>query len=160
MACNRRLAGAKALFEPMLEYYLLDSWEETSVKSYSKFIYFHSRTCIWKHRLEICSHFVSASMCLMIHLRGTASSPSTMRQDIPLNHTKIKTTCHICFTFNDSGRHLGRIVTCMDISQLSNTDSWQLFSLHLTCELMKSFHRVILTCWLSPEGIKHYFMPS
>ena len=54
---------AKPLSEPMLEYCYLDPWEQTSVKSQSKFIYFHSRKCIWKCHQEICGHFVSASTC-------------------------------------------------------------------------------------------------
>ena len=33
------------------------------MKSWSKFINFHSRKCIWKCRLENGSHFVSASKC-------------------------------------------------------------------------------------------------
>ena len=33
-----------------------------SVKSWTKFIYFHSRKCIWKCRLDNGVHFVSASM--------------------------------------------------------------------------------------------------
>ena len=45
MAC--RLAGAKPLSEPILEYCQLDPWEQTSVKYQSKFIHFHSRKCIW-----------------------------------------------------------------------------------------------------------------
>ena len=43
MAC--RLFGAKPLPEPMLDYCQLDPWEQISVKSYSKFIYFNSRKC-------------------------------------------------------------------------------------------------------------------
>ena len=33
------------------------------MKSFSKFIHFHSRKCIWKCRLENGGYFVSASMC-------------------------------------------------------------------------------------------------
>ena len=44
MAC--RPVGAKPLSEPMLEYCRFHLWERTSVKSESKFIYFHSRKCI------------------------------------------------------------------------------------------------------------------
>ena len=51
------------LSEPMLKYCQLDPWEQNSVKSWSKFIHFHSRKCIWKCCLENGSHFVSASMC-------------------------------------------------------------------------------------------------
>ena len=61
MAC--RLAGAKPLSEPMLEYCWLNPWQRISVKSQSKFIYFHSRRCIWKCRQEIGGHFFSASLC-------------------------------------------------------------------------------------------------
>ena len=59
MAC--RLDGAKPLSEPMLEYCYLDPLEQTSVKSQSKFIYFHSRKCIGKYRQQIGSHLVPAS---------------------------------------------------------------------------------------------------
>ena len=41
MAC--RLFGAMPLSEPMLEFCELDPWEQISVKSYSKFIHFHSQ---------------------------------------------------------------------------------------------------------------------
>ena len=40
MAC--RLVGAKPLSEPMLEYFQLNPWEQTSGKSYSKSMHFHS----------------------------------------------------------------------------------------------------------------------
>ena len=43
MAC--RLFGAKPLSEPMLAYCQLDIWEQISLKSSLKFIYFHSRKC-------------------------------------------------------------------------------------------------------------------
>ena len=48
MAC--RLAGAKPLSEPMLEYCEFDPWEQTSMKLQSKFIHFHSRKSkiVWK----------------------------------------------------------------------------------------------------------------
>ena len=46
MAC--RLVGAKPLSEPMLEYCLFYPQEQTSMKYLPKFIYFHSRKCIWK----------------------------------------------------------------------------------------------------------------
>ena len=62
MAC--RLAGAKPLSEPMLEYCQLGPYKQNSVKFLSKFRHFHSRKCIWKCRLRNGSHFVSASMCL------------------------------------------------------------------------------------------------
>ena len=61
MAC--RLVGAKPLSEPMVEYCQLGPKEQTSVKSEAKFTHFHSRKCIWKHRLRNGGHFVSASMC-------------------------------------------------------------------------------------------------
>ena len=64
MAC--RLVVAKSLSKPMLGYCWLDPWEQTSVKSESKFIHFYSRKCIWKSRLENGGHFVTASMCLHI----------------------------------------------------------------------------------------------
>ena len=38
-----RLDGAKPLSEPMLEYCCLDTWDQTSVKSQSKLIRFHSK---------------------------------------------------------------------------------------------------------------------
>ena len=50
MACH--LISVKPLSEPMMEYYWLDPWEHTSVKSYSQFINFHSRNAfenvVWK----------------------------------------------------------------------------------------------------------------
>ena len=46
MAC--RLDGTKLLSEPMMEFSLLDPWEQTLVKSLSTSIHFHSRKCIWK----------------------------------------------------------------------------------------------------------------
>ena len=52
MAC--RLDGAKPLSEPMPEYCKLDPCEQTSVKSWSKFIYFHSRKRIWNCRRPFC----------------------------------------------------------------------------------------------------------
>ena len=63
MACC--LASAKTLSEPMLEYCWLDPGEQISMKYQSTFIYFHSRKCIGKCRLENGSHFVSALMCQM-----------------------------------------------------------------------------------------------
>ena len=42
---------------------LIGAWEQTSVKSSSKFIHFHSMKCMWKGRLEYSGHFVSAWMC-------------------------------------------------------------------------------------------------
>ena len=47
-----RRPGAKPLSEPMLEYYQLDPWKQTSVKSQSKFIYFHSRNFIQENAFE------------------------------------------------------------------------------------------------------------
>ena len=41
---------------------LIEPWEQTSVKSKSKFIHFHSRKSIWKCRLENGVRFVTASM--------------------------------------------------------------------------------------------------
>ena len=58
--------GAKPLSEPILGYCLLEPWEQTSVKTYSKFIYFHSRKCTWKCRLENGGHFVLASCVIGI----------------------------------------------------------------------------------------------
>ena len=40
--------------------------QETSVKSLSKFMHFHSRKCIWICHLEKCGHFISTSMCYML----------------------------------------------------------------------------------------------
>ena len=61
MAC--RLAGARPLFEPVLESCWLDPWEQTSMKSQSKFRHFHSRKSIQKCCLENGGHLVSASTC-------------------------------------------------------------------------------------------------
>ena len=41
-----------------------------SVKYQSKLIYFHSRKCIWICRLQNVSHFVSATMCSGLDLKG------------------------------------------------------------------------------------------
>ena len=47
-----RLFGPKLLYEPILEYCLIYHWEQTSVKSYTKFMHFHSRknirNVVWK----------------------------------------------------------------------------------------------------------------
>ena len=51
MAC--RLVGAKPLPEPMQDYCQLKPWEQTSVKPWAKFIYFHSRKCICKFCQEL-----------------------------------------------------------------------------------------------------------
>ena len=51
MAC--RLASAKPLSEPMLEYCQLHLCEQTSVKSWSKFMHFHSIKYIWQCHLEL-----------------------------------------------------------------------------------------------------------
>ena len=59
MAC--RLFGTKPLSEPMLDCYWLARWEQTSVKFKSNYEDFCSRKCIWKYRLQIGRHFVSAS---------------------------------------------------------------------------------------------------
>ena len=61
MAC--RLVSAEPPSKPKLEYWQLDSWGQTSVKSLSKFKHFHSWKYIWKCRLINRGHFVSASMC-------------------------------------------------------------------------------------------------
>ena len=60
MAC--RLYVAKPLSEPMLDYYQLDTWEQSSVKFYSKYKIFHSWKCIWKYRLRNSGHFVQGEM--------------------------------------------------------------------------------------------------
>ena len=44
----------------------MDPWGQTSVKSWSKFIPFDSRKCLWKCHLENGDHFVSATMCSML----------------------------------------------------------------------------------------------
>ena len=54
--------GLSPLSEPMLGYCWLDPREQTSVKSQSKFIHFHSRKCVWNDRLRNGGHFVSTSM--------------------------------------------------------------------------------------------------
>ena len=52
----------KSLSEPMLKYCCLDPREQSSRKSQSEFILFHSRKCIWKCCLVNEDLFVSASM--------------------------------------------------------------------------------------------------
>ena len=56
MAC--RLFGAKPLSEPLLEYCLLDPWEQTSVKFESKYKFTHFLKFIWKSRRWNVGHFV------------------------------------------------------------------------------------------------------
>ena len=56
MTC--RLDGAKPLSEPMLIYCQLDPREHISMKFYLKFIYFHSRKCVWTCRLRNDCHIV------------------------------------------------------------------------------------------------------
>ena len=50
MAC--RLYSVKPLSEPMLDYYQLDPWEQSSVKFKSKYKIFHPWNCVWKYRLH------------------------------------------------------------------------------------------------------------
>ena len=58
MAC--RLAGAKPLSEPMLEYCQLDHWEKLEWKlNQNLYILIHENAF---ENVEICGHFVSASM--------------------------------------------------------------------------------------------------
>ena len=52
-----RLFGTKPLSKPVLGYYQLDPWEQTSVKYYSKYKTFHSRKCICKYHLRNGGHF-------------------------------------------------------------------------------------------------------
>ena len=54
MAC--RLFGAKPLSKPILGYYQLDPYEQSSVKFPSKYKTFHSLKCIWRHRLRNGGH--------------------------------------------------------------------------------------------------------
>ena len=63
MTC--RLAGAKPVSEPMLEYCWFDHWEQTSMKSLSKLIHFCSRKCICKCRLENGGH-LSRPQCVKV----------------------------------------------------------------------------------------------
>ena len=64
MACH--LFGAKPLSYPMLEYWQLNSWEQTSVKSQSKFIHFHWGKYIRKYLLWNGGHFVPGKMSWLI----------------------------------------------------------------------------------------------
>ena len=50
--------SAKPLSKPMLAYYKLDPWEQTSEKFKFKCKHFHSRKCIWKQRQRNGGHFV------------------------------------------------------------------------------------------------------
>ena len=59
MAC--RLDGAKPLSESMMTYYLLDTKEHISEKSYLQSKYFHSRECAWC-RLRNGGHFYQWEM--------------------------------------------------------------------------------------------------
>ena len=60
MAC--RLLGDEPLSKPVVKYRQLDHLEQSSPKSSSKFIYSHSRKCVWKCQ-EIGGHFMLVSMC-------------------------------------------------------------------------------------------------
>ena len=111
MAC--RLIGAKPLSEPMLEYCWLDPWEQTSVKSLSKFIHFHLRKCIWKCRLEKGGHFISASMCFNAN-RFTQYGTYEMR-----NYSQIKPEC--------TGEMLKQ--TCWHYGDIFITDCWIFFTM-------------------------------
>ena len=62
MAC--RLDGAKPLSEPMLTYCQLDPKEHISMRFHLKFIYSHSRKCVWKCRLRNGGHFDQGEMSL------------------------------------------------------------------------------------------------
>ena len=71
-ACNPTIIGSddgllpgrrQAIFRTNAWILLIGPLGKTSVKFSSKFIYFHSRKCIWKCRLQNDGRFVSASMC-------------------------------------------------------------------------------------------------
>ena len=65
MACH--LFSAKPLSEPVLGYYQLDLWEQTSAKFLSKYKIFHSRKCIWKYRLGKHDHFVQGEIDWLVN---------------------------------------------------------------------------------------------
>ena len=50
------LFGTKALSEPVLAYHQLESWEQTSLKSISKYNNFHWRKLAWKYNLQNGNH--------------------------------------------------------------------------------------------------------
>ena len=59
---TRRLSGTKPLSEPMLEYCQLDPWEQTSVKSWSKYKTFIHENASEKYRLWNGGHIVQGEM--------------------------------------------------------------------------------------------------
>ena len=65
IAC--RLFHAKPLPEPMVTCYQLDEWEETTVKSESKFKTSHSWKCFSKCRLRNGGYFVSGRWVNVFH---------------------------------------------------------------------------------------------
>ena len=60
MAC--RQFGAKPLSKPLLDYYQLDPWEQSSGKFQSKYKTLQSQKCIWKYRLRNGRHFVQGGI--------------------------------------------------------------------------------------------------
>ena len=77
MAC--RLFDAKSLPEPMLPYCQLDSSEQISVKFEWEFYHFHTRKCIWKHRLSKWRPFCSG-------VDGLISSSFHLQPSIFVSH--------------------------------------------------------------------------
>ena len=68
------------------------------MKYWSQFVYFHSRKCIWKCRLENVSHLVSASMCLMFNaFVWRVLSLSIVLQFLRISITMICRTTQLCF---------------------------------------------------------------
>ena len=65
-----RLDCAKPLSEVMLTYYQLAPKEQSSVKFYLKFKYFHSRKCVWTCRLPNWQPFCSGGVELRNQPRG------------------------------------------------------------------------------------------
>ena len=77
-----RRDGAKPLSKPMLKYCWLDPWEQTSVKSQSKFRHFHSRKCIGKCRLKNGGHVSSSSMCEWGDIYSEAQVECALRHEM------------------------------------------------------------------------------
>ena len=81
------LTGAKPLPEPMLAYYHLDPWEQTSVKFQSKYNNFLSRKCNWNCRLLRGAMFVLPSMCEVLRVAYLMADSMQRHAFIGVSHT-------------------------------------------------------------------------
>ena len=89
MAC--RLFVTKPLSKPMLACYQLDHKKQTSMEFQSKYIFFHSRNCIWKCRLRNGVHFVHGPLARYANLR--VRMRRECRERFPRHHRQAIPTC-------------------------------------------------------------------